>query len=68
MRRLSVAALYGSPRCTPAVVCTCTEQPAPTGIDYLALVAAAHDEAAGTGAKIDFTQLAMFTAEGQDRP
>jgi putative transposase len=36
--------------------------PAPTGIDYLGLVAAAHDEAAGTGAKIDFTQLRMFAA------
>jgi putative transposase len=32
-------------------------EPAPTGIDYLGLVAAAHDEEAGTGAKIDFTQL-----------
>jgi putative transposase len=35
-------------------------QPAPTGIDYLGLVAAAHDEATGTGAKIDFAQLGMF--------
>jgi putative transposase len=32
-------------------------EPAPTGIDYLGLVAAAHDEEAGAGAKIDFTQL-----------
>ena len=32
-------------------------EPDPTGIDYLGLVAAAHDEEAGTGAKIDFTQL-----------
>ena len=31
--------------------------PDPTGIDYLGLVAAAHEEEAGTGAKIDFTQL-----------
>lgn len=31
--------------------------PDPTGIDYLHLVAAAHDEEAGTGAKIDFTKL-----------
>ena len=31
--------------------------PDPTGVDYLGLVAAAHDEEAGTGAKIDFTQL-----------
>src|SRR6266699_6133133 len=30
---------------------------APTGIDYLGLVAAAHEEEAGTGAKIDFTAL-----------
>src|ERR1022692_1361135 len=43
-------------------------EPVPTGIDYLGLVAAAHEEAAGTGAKIDFAQLAMLTAgdPGQD--
>ena len=35
--------------------------PAPTGIDCLGLVAAAHDEEAGTGAKIDFTQLGKLT-------
>jgi putative transposase len=37
-------------------------RPAPTatGIDYLGLVAAAHEEAAGTGMKVDFSQLAMF--------
>jgi transposase InsO family protein len=34
--------------------------PTPTGVDYLGLVAAAHEEAAGTGMKIDFTQLAIF--------
>jgi len=39
-------------------------EPAPTGIDYLGLVAAAHEEAAGTGAKIDFTQLDMFASGG----
>jgi putative transposase len=33
-------------------------EPAATGIDYLGLVAAAHDDEAGTGAKIDFTALA----------
>jgi hypothetical protein len=33
--------------------------PEPTGIDYLGLVAAAHDDEAGTGAKIDFTRLAL---------
>ena len=46
------------------------EDPEPvkyTGIDYLGLVAAAHDEAAGTGAKIDFAQLAMFTGNGQEQ-
>src|SRR6266436_722402 len=31
--------------------------PAATGIDYLGLVAAAHEEEAGTGSKIDFTRL-----------
>ena len=30
-----------------------------TGIDYLGMVAAAHDEQAGTGAAIDFTQLPL---------
>ena len=39
--------------------------PAPTGIDYLGLVAAAHEEAAGTGAKIDFAQLLMHTSRDQ---
>jgi hypothetical protein len=29
----------------------------PTGIDYLGILAAAHDEQAGAGAAIDFTQL-----------
>jgi putative transposase len=44
-------------------------EPAPTGIDYLGLVAAAHDEEAGTGAKIDFTQLGKLpgTGPGQDQ-
>jgi len=43
--------------------------PVPTGIDYLGLVAAARDEAAGTGAKIDFAQLTMFASDGtRDRP
>jgi hypothetical protein len=41
-------------------------EPAPTGIDYLGLVAAAHDEAAGTGAKIDFARLGMLTGRGQE--
>jgi len=36
--------------------------PAPTGIDYPGMVAAAHEEAAGPGAKIDFTALGRLTA------
>jgi predicted Zn-dependent protease len=45
-------------------------EPAPTGVDYLGLVAAAHDDEAGTSAKIDFAQLGMFTpgGSGQDLP
>ena len=45
--------------------------PAPTGIDYLGLVAAAHEEAAGTGAKIDFTARRLPAASsrpGAGRP
>ena len=41
-------------------------EPAPTGVDYLGLVAAAHDNEAGTGGKIDFAQLAMFAAASED--
>src|SRR6266566_2285487 len=41
-------------------------QPAPTGIDYLGMVAAAHDEAAGAGAKIDFARLALLTGPGPE--
>lgn len=41
--------------------------PTPTGIDYLNIVAAAHEQAAGTGEKIDFTQLAIFdTPDSED--
>ena len=45
--------------------------PAATGIDYLGLVAATHDEEAGTGAKIDFTRLSGLgrtspAGEGED--
>ncbi len=43
--------------------------PDPTGIDYLGLVAAAHDVEAGAGAKINFAQLGMFTpGSGRDQP
>ena len=38
-------------------------EPAATGIDYLSLVAAAHDNEAGTSAKIDFAQLAMLSGD-----
>ncbi|MGH9054507.1 MAG: DDE-type integrase/transposase/recombinase [Acidimicrobiales bacterium] len=41
--------------------------PTPTGIDYLGLVAAAHEEAAGTGAKIDFTRLAVIDQPSDER-
>jgi putative transposase len=37
-----------------------------TGIDYLEMVACAHEEAAGTGGKIDFTQLGMFGTDKDD--
>src|SRR6266480_2044670 len=49
-----------------AVPQAATPDPDPTGIDYLALVAAAHDDEAGTGAKIDFTRLGML-ARGEQR-
>ena len=63
------------PRSSPAGTCTAPSPRPPrprrpaTGVDYLGLVAAAHEEAAGTGAKIDFTQLGRLTAgePGQDR-
>ena len=41
-------------------------EPAPTGIDYLGMVAAAHEESAGTGGKIDFSQLAMFADQDEE--
>lgn len=42
--------------------------PVPTGVDYLGLVAAAHEEAAGTGMKIDFAQLAInLTDHNEDQ-
>jgi putative transposase len=42
--------------------------PDPTGIDYLGLVAAAHDDEAGTGAKIDFTQLGKLAGNRDEEP
>jgi putative transposase len=41
---------------------------APTGIDYLGLVAAAHEEEAGTGAKIDFTRLGKLPGSDRNQP
>lgn len=41
-------------------------QPEPTGIDYLGLVAAAHDNEAGTGNKIDFTNLTLLDTDAHD--
>ena len=43
-------------------------EPDPTGIDYLGMVAAAHEEAAGTGAKIDFTRWARLTGRNAAGP
>jgi len=40
--------------------------PEPTGVDFLAMVAAAHDEEAGTGRKVDFSQLQMFGADTEE--
>ncbi|MDQ6782841.1 MAG: Mu transposase C-terminal domain-containing protein [Actinomycetota bacterium] len=37
----------------------------PTGVDYLGLVAAAHDQEAGTGAKVDFSQM-VFLIDGDE--
>jgi putative transposase len=50
----------------PAVPQAARPEPESTGIDYLGLVAAAHEEAAGTGQKIDFAQLAMFKGENEE--
>jgi putative transposase len=44
----------------PAVPQAARPEVEATGIDYLGLVAAAHDEAAGTGTKIDFSQPHLF--------
>jgi len=44
----------------PAVPQAARPEPDPTGIDYLGLVTAAHDEQAGTGTKIDFSQIHLF--------
>ncbi len=47
----------------PAVPQAKRPEPEPSGVDYLGLVASAHEEAAGTGTKIDFSQLQMFELE-----
>ena len=45
------------------------QRPAPeaTGVDYLALVADAHDAEAGTGHKIDYTRLNLFADDAAER-
>lgn len=45
----------------PAVPQAARPEPASTGIDYLGMVAAAHDGEAGTGAKVDYTRLNLLT-------
>lgn len=50
----------------PAVPQAARPEPAATGVDYLGLVAAAHEEAAGTGSKIDFSQLGMFSGTDEE--
>jgi putative transposase len=40
-------------------------EPTVTGVDYLGLVAAAHDDATGTGHKIDFSQPGLFATDDE---
>jgi len=52
----------------PAVPQAARPEPEQTGVDYLGLVAAAHESsAAGTGQKIDFAQLAMFAEDDAEQ-
>ena len=39
----------------------------PTGIDYLDMLASAHEGSAGTGEKIDFSQLVMFSDQDEEQ-
>lgn len=41
-------------------------EPAATGVDYLGLVAAAHDEAAGTGQKVEYSQPGLFATDDEE--
>lgn len=50
----------------PAVPQAKRPEAEPTGVDYLGLVASAHEEAAGTGQKIDFARLEMLAGESGD--
>ena len=50
----------------PAVPQAIRPEPAATGVDYLGLVQAAHEEATGTGAPIDYAHLARL-ANNSDR-
>ena len=50
----------------PSVPQAIRPAPAATGVDYLGLVQAAHDDATGTGAPIDYARLAKLDGEGED--
>ena len=63
-RPAGVAAPFVTKRHTHRAVPQATRpDPEPTGIDYLALVQKAHEEEAGTGGEIDFSELQMFPAD-----
>lgn len=51
----------------PAVPQAVRPQPAATGVDYLGLVQAAHEEATGTGAPIDYARLATLAGGDADQ-
>jgi putative transposase len=42
--------------------------PEATGVDYLGMVAKAHEEQAGTGKGVDFSQITMFDSDGEGDP
>jgi hypothetical protein len=51
----------------PAVAQATRPQPAATGVDYLGLVQAAHEQATGTGAPIDYARLAKLASGDTDQ-
>jgi len=50
----------------PQVPQAARPEPEATGVDYLGLVAAVHDEEMGSGQKVDFAQLDMFGDEDEE--